>query len=87
MTLIFVALFIASYLVIWQTAYPDPVFSSDSEVVISAENSYLTRIGDDQYELWLDGIHVDTLSADEIKSKPFDELEILDKEEIENQTD
>lgn len=86
-TLICVALFIASYFVIWQTAYPDPVFSSGSEVAISVENSCLVHVGDDQYELWLNGIHVDTLNGDEIKSRPFDELEILDKEGMENESD
>lgn len=51
------------------------------EVSINAENSYLVHIEGDQYELWYYGVHVDTLKENEIQSKPFDELEVLDKGE------
>ena len=51
------------------------------EVSINAENSYLVHIEGDQYELWYYGVHVDTLKENEIQSKLFDELEVLDKGE------
>ena len=80
-SLVCIALFIGSYFVIWQSAYPTPDLMPGVEVSINAENSYLVHIEGDQYELWYYGVHVDTLKENEIQSKPFDELEVLDKGE------
>ena len=60
-SLVCIALFIGSYFVIWQSAYPTPDLMPGVEVSINAENSYLVHIEGDQYELWYYGVHVDTL--------------------------
>ena len=80
-TLICIAAFMGSYFVIWQSAYPAPDPIEGVDVQIDTENSYLVHTGDNQYELWLYGVHVDTYSENEINSNPLNELDIYNREE------
>lgn len=81
MSWICVAVFIGSYFVIWQSAYPAPDPMKGDDVPINTENSYLIHTEDDQYELWLYGVHVDTYSESEINSNPLNELDIIERED------
>ena len=73
---VMLALFAASYLVILQPTIEPPVIDGGTEFAISADNSYLVRDGD-VYHLICNGYELETVSKEDLSSKPYNELEII----------
>lgn len=70
------ALFLASYLVIWQPRTQPPQMDKGMEIVINTDNSFLLRDGD-VYHLICNGYEVDTVTEDDLISEPLSELKII----------
>ena len=70
------ALFLASYLVIWQPAYNPPPMDEGTEIIINSENAYLVQDGE-VYRLICNGYELETITEDFLSSVPYDELKII----------
>lgn len=70
------ALFLASYLVIWQPYIEHPDLGVGAEMVVNAENSFLLRDGD-VYHLICNGLDMETVSSEVLNSEPYNQLKII----------
>ena len=70
------ALFLASYLVIWQPRTQPPSMDQGMKFVINADNSFLLRDGD-VYHLICNGYELETVTEDDLISAPLNELKII----------
>ena len=70
------ALFLVSYLVIWQPDTPPPAVDDGMTMMINSDNSYLVRDGE-IYHLICNGYEVDTVTKDDLISEPLSELKII----------
>lgn len=75
-----ISLFLGSYAFIVQPAARPPEASDSGFVRITPENAYLVPTPEGNYEVWADGKRVSVLPEDMIKSPPFSELPIKEKE-------
>lgn len=65
-------LFLASYTVILQPAYDPPM--DEIGMIHTDENSWIVHIADDQYEIWINGTYLGTVSSQSITDPPLNKL-------------
>lgn len=70
------AMFLVSYLVIWQPYIEHPDLGVGAEMVVNAENSFLLRDGD-VYHLICNGLDMETVSSEVLNSEPYNQLKII----------
>lgn len=73
-----IALFAGSYSFILQPAYPPP--TGDGIHILSPETGWLIPLSDGNYELWIDGEYLSTISSESAKEPPFNQFPIHEKE-------
>lgn len=73
---VMLALFLASYMVIWQPDTPPPAVDDGITMVINEDNSYLVRDGE-VYHLIFNGYELETVTKDDLISEPLNELKII----------
>lgn len=76
-----VTLYVGSYSFIVQPAAPPPeAEEDDSMVMVTPENAWLVPTDEDKYELWVDGVHIATISSGSLAIPPYNQLPIQEKE-------
>ena len=75
-----ISLFLGSYTFIIQPAALPPEANDSSYVPIAPENAYLVPTSEGNYEVWIDGKLFAVFPEDMIKTPPFSELPIKEKE-------
>lgn len=73
-----IGLFAGSYSFILQPAYPPP--TGDDIHILSPETGWLVPLSDGNYELWIDGEYISTISSESAKEPPFNQFPIHEKE-------